>query len=365
MNKVSAIILVAFTLFSCKEKDDSYSIVYEIFEDFTVRYIDVDTDISDLSWLEYESFSFDSATLGTSHVILSSGKIYTVDNQLKSIREHDFETFEVIREFAHSGRGPGEYIDIGAVFSVENSISTFDRSQSKIITYDSGFKFVNEMIISGMLQTDSFIKSDSMIVYHTRANEHKLFGKLSLKDTSSIYFHNYTISQGYQPRGYNNSKIHYDNNQLIIASENMPIVFIYENNLTGFQPRSILRLRSSSLEMINKPMSFDGGFGSSLIENPPLEIISNTNGNIVGLSPVFQRVRTSNSYLILQELQDRSLIIIKSENSEYSHLGNYRFFNESNMQINSSDFQIALPYVYVGVFDENKILRFKIADLNS
>lgn len=364
MYKLSVIIAIIAFLISCNNNQDPYSLVYDIYDDFPVQYIAVNHSLSDLYTSDYESFPFISRTLGTSHLIISSGRMYTVDNQRKSIREHDYATHEVIREFSFEGRGPGEYLEIGAVFATDSFISIFDRTQSKILTYNSNFEFKYESIISGMRQEDNFVKKDSLVLFHTRSHEQKLFGKLNLSDSSRSYFHDYIIPQGYQPRGYNNSTVHYNNGKFVIASNNMPIVFIYDKKSSKYYPNSILRIQLSSLEMINKPMSFDGGLGSSLIQNPPLERIENLTGQTVGLSPIFQRVRLSQPYMVLQDAQNTTLLILHTDGSTYSHIGNYKIFSDDHVQLNGSDFQIKLPYIYIGLFDENKILRFRLSEVD-
>lgn len=359
-----SIILVLVLISSCNKKNDPYSPVYEKFPDFQIQRLNVESDPIYLSPNDYESFTFTSETFGTEYLLFTSdGDLYTVDKQQKTIRQHNSRTLEEIRSFSYIGSGPGEYQEIGAISTTSNQITILDRWKSKVIRFTNSFDFIDEIVVSGMHPEDNISTFDNSLIFHTRTNDKSLLGIMDFSDTTRTYFHNHVIPHRSQPAGYNKTRMHYDRGYLSLASANMPLIFIYEISSNSSKPIKLLRLNASYMEMIGKPMSFDAGFGSSLIANPPPVEMSLEPGRTIGNNPVFQRVWMSNPYLILHEVQNRSLIVLKHKNFSFTHLFNIKILDDDGLQVPWSDIQIKYPYIYVGVITENRILRFDISKL--
>lgn len=352
-------------LLACGRVEDPYSPVYETYPEFKVRHIQVDTTVTYLMPQDYESFDYTTESLGAIHLILTNDdQIYTVDNRGKSVRRHDSRTLEVTESFQFLGRGPGEYLEIGAISQTDSVITVFDRMQNKLIRFDSSFRHLSDFFIPGIQQkSDHIVTVGQSILYSTSWDEIALIGAYDVADSSQNQFHPPTIRRGFEPKLYNNRIIAFVNERLTVASVSMPLLFIYEMNGSDPEPVALLRLQAPFLEMVGKPMRSDAGFGSTLIANPPPVEIKLDASKVVGMSPVFQRVRMWGDYIFLQEPQEHSLIVLKRKKKTYSHHLRIRLADDAREIVRWSEFQIRYPYVYLASYAENKIYRFELSKL--
>jgi hypothetical protein len=156
----------------------------------------------------------------------------------------------------------------------------------------------------------------------------------------------------------------YADGRLTVAGTSMTLLFIYDLDGSDPIPVDVLRLNAPFLEMVGKPMESDAGFGSSLIANPPpVEMAANEN-QIVGMSPVFQRIRMWNDHIFLQEPQEHSLIVLKRERNTYTYHLRVRLVDEAGQIIRGLEFQIRPPYLYLASYAQNRIYRFELNRLD-
>jgi len=357
-------LLLAFGIITCDRPEDPYAPVYARYPEFPVRMVDVDFALTTLTDSDYESFPFTSESFGTEHVIVTDRTVFTVDKTLKTVRQHDPVSFEVLREFSRIGRGPGEYQEIGGVSVSDGLISVLDRMQAKIITYDRDFNYQSEETVSGVhLGSETFVRTRDLLFFHTRSETDHLVGITDIRDSTRTSFHNSVIPIGFQPGLYNNNIMSLHDRELVLVSTGMPIAFIYGLEDDRPRPKALLRFRSPSLEMVGKPMTFDAGFGSSQVSNPPPVQVEKDN-RVYAINSVFQRAIRTDTHIILQDNPNHSLMLIRSGRSRYDYAGHILFADSSGARLAITDYQFRDGHLLIGLFDENRVIRVPLATLS-
>ncbi len=364
---VAALVLILATFIfgtiTCDRPEDPYAPVYARYPEFPIRMVDIDFALTTLTDSDYESYPFSSESFGTEHVILTDRTVYTVDKTVRTVRQHDPATFEVLREFNRIGRGPGEYQEIGGVSVSDGLISVLDRMQAKIITYDQDFNYLSEETVSGIyLGSETFVRTRDLLYFHIQSESEHLVGIAHIRDSTRTSFHNSVIPIGFQPGLYNKSIMSLHDRELMLVSTGMPIAFIYGLEDDRPRPKALLRFRSPSLEMVGKPMTFDAGFGSSQVSNPPPIKVEKDN-RVYAMNSVFRRAIRTDTHILLEDIPNQSLMLIRSGRSRYDYAGNVMFSDSSGGRLVDSDFQVRDGHLLIGLYDENRLIRVPLATL--
>jgi|GEM_PF-2156952 hypothetical protein len=367
MKILSAIIF--FILFtSCSTYDDPYSPVLEIFSETDVERLFLDqkgvttVNSSDFSLIENtESTVYHK---GMKWVTPLEDRLIGVSGNDQSIRSMDRSTGNITSEIDFSGRGPGEYQTILQLLKTDSGFLLMDGS-SKFIRYNHKLELIDERSFSGihLLRNSSY--NAPHLAYSVMGNENYQLTVRNLDDEQEEvkFFHRRIISLGMQPKAYNSSIVGISKEGKIgVLSQNMPMLFIYENLQHGdlSNPIKIIRFHDDDLDVLGQPTRFSDSFGGNIIDNPP-PIEFDSGEKTVGISPLFQTMHFGDKFVIIRQIRGDQLLVLERSGDSFTHKGSYQFLMDNNELFSYTSVYLEDSTLYLGAAMEDKVL---IADIN-
>jgi hypothetical protein len=177
------------------------------------------------------------------------------------------------------------------------------------------------------------------------------------------FFHRRIISLGMQPKAYNSSIVGISKEGKIgVLSQNMPMLFIYENLQHGdlSNPIKIIRFHDDDLDVLGQPTRFSDSFGGNIIDNPP-PIEFDSGEKTVGISPLFQTMHFGDKFVIIRQIRGDQLLVLERSGDSFTHKGSYQFLMDNNELFSYTSVYLEDSTLYLGAAMEDKVL---IADIN-
>jgi hypothetical protein len=364
------IVLLAFLipLSSCNTYEDPYAPVLEKFSETDVERIFLDQ--KDIVTVNPSDFTLienpDSSAIekGMKWATPSGDNLIGVSRDEQSIRAMDRNTGKITLEVDFSGRGPGEYQTILQLSKTESGFLLMD-GLSKFIRYDQNLDLIDERSFSGVHLLRNFSYNEPHLAYSVMGNEDYLvtIKNLDEEQQNNTYFHKRIISLGKKPKSYNSSIVGISKNGNVgVLSQNMPILFIYENVQEGdlSRPIKIIRFHDDDLDVLGEPTRFSESFGGNVITNPP-PVELETGGRTVGVTPLFQTMHFGDEYIIIRQVKGDQLLVLERDGDSFTHKGSYQFLTDDDELFSYSSVYLEDSMLYLGTRMKDNVL---IADIN-
>lgn len=357
-------ILLALLL-GCSGNSSDYSHVLETYSH--LEYHEVDISSSNYKIISQGEFQFieDSSRIGFYFAADFGDSLVVVTDHFKSFVGLELEKGVITSKLTRLGKGPGEYGEITDLEYDKNKFIVFDGLSSKIITYNRDLEVINETFRSSIHPFQNISYREPYLAYSDRVNVDNSYELENMSSGEIKSLHRRLIPIGMQPQPYNRGLVSLSSSyDLTIVSGNLPFIFEYnvnklmDNELHG----KIVRLLSQELELINTELTQQSGVSGKTVSNPPPFPVERQQDTVVEVTPLFQDVATDRDWILVKQLINNRLLVLKKVGGSFRHHGSYQFKHDSGHILKFRDISFYYPWIYLG--SSNGIIRININSLN-
>lgn len=207
LNKQILLVIFCFTLASCKKKYPD-AIALEPIQKISV--LSDSTFFGDIADMEF-----------------SDGYMYLVDNSPQIFQLS--KGLELTGRIDQAGKGPGEFTGISKISLIEDSLFVYDRTQTKILVFDSANNFVREFTPN--FTTPTIAVNNRSQIYLSTPSKSKIITVLNKRGEEINAFGEQTVGKQDVNVRRNERLLFINDNKLVAVPKSDPFVKVY--NLKG------------------------------------------------------------------------------------------------------------------------------------
>lgn len=164
--------------------------------------------------------------------------LYVADGQQNCIWAID-QKGTIYRKIGRTGRGPGEYGDLGGLMKNRNHVFTADISNSRIQKFDQKFNLqttFNHVVYGNAFTTDNLMSVTESLLYLSTGAMNQTEDLISFYQVAPPFdslgtFHPRLIPGGMQPGAYNNYSMDTNSRgEVAVSYTGLPYIFLYNNS---------------------------------------------------------------------------------------------------------------------------------------
>ncbi|MEF9987391.1 MAG: 6-bladed beta-propeller [Bacteroidales bacterium] len=175
MKKLILFIVSVFMIASCKEQQDQMSrfLVFDFPKKDVTQSIPIDSIVEKTSMIQLDTSS-SAPIIGGITLLYESENAYFVVSDGVVVYEYD-KAGKFVRQIGATGRGPGEYLSVGGIYSnkKDSSVIVFDFPGQTVLKYDNQGRFINSckpQLSDSLLYLTSFFPNQDTLIFYASNN---------------------------------------------------------------------------------------------------------------------------------------------------------------------------------------------------